>query len=53
MLPIYEESKSFDVSQPANVELLLTRRVLEYSSNDFRVHPALLSVIHGPELKRG
>jgi hypothetical protein len=36
---------SFDVSQPANVELLATRRVVEYSSIDFRVHPALLSVI--------
>ncbi len=40
-----ERTKSFDVSKPENVELLLTRRVLEYSSTDFRVHPALLSVI--------
>ena len=47
-----ESSKSFDLSQPANVELLLTRRVLEYSSTDFRVHPALLSVIPRPEPKR-
>ncbi len=47
-----EGTKSFDVSQPANVELLLTRRVLEYSSTDFRVHPALLSVIPRPEPKR-
>ncbi len=47
-----ESSKSIDLSQPANVELLLTRRVLEYSSTDFRVHPALLSVIPRPEPKR-
>jgi hypothetical protein len=38
-------SGSFDLSQPANIELLATRRVLEYSSTDFRVHPALLSVM--------
>lgn len=47
-----ERSKSFQVDQAANVELLLTRRVLEYSSTDFRVHPALLSVIPRPESKR-
>jgi hypothetical protein len=47
-----QNSKSFDVSLPANVELLLTRRVLECSSTDFRVHPALLSVIPQPEPKR-
>jgi hypothetical protein len=47
-----ERTKSFQVDQAANVELLLTRRVLEYSSTDFRVHPALLTVIPRPELKR-
>jgi hypothetical protein len=47
-----ESSKSFNVDLPANVELLATRRVLEYSSTDFRVHPALLSVIPRPEPKR-
>ena len=47
-----ENSKSFPVDQAANVELLLTRRVLENSSTDFRVHPALLSVIPRPEPKR-
>src|SRR5256885_8911308 len=31
------KSKSFPVNLPANVELLVTRRVLEYSSTDFRV----------------
>jgi hypothetical protein len=46
-----EESKWFDVSRATSVELLLTRRVLEYSSTDFRVHPALLSVMHVPEPK--
>jgi hypothetical protein len=45
-----EKSKSFQIDQAANVELLVTRRVLEYSSTDFRVHPALLSVL-STELK--
>jgi hypothetical protein len=40
-----EKSKSFQIELPANVELLVTRRVLEYTSTDFRVHPALLSVL--------
>jgi hypothetical protein len=47
-----EGTKAFDVRHPANIELLATRRVLEYSSTDFRVHPALLSVIPRPEPKR-
>jgi hypothetical protein len=47
-----EKSKSFQISRPANVELLVTRRVLEYSSTDFRVHPALLAVIPRTEPKR-
>jgi hypothetical protein len=47
-----EKSKSFQIGRPASVELLVTRRVLEYSSTDFRVHPALLSVIPRAELKR-
>jgi hypothetical protein len=47
-----ESTKSIDLNQAANVELLLTRRVLEYSSTDFRVHPALLSVIPRPEPTR-
>jgi hypothetical protein len=46
-----EKSKSFDLSRAANVQLLVTRRVLEYSSTDFRVHPALLSVMPSPEPK--
>jgi hypothetical protein len=32
---------SFNPSTPKGVELLLTRRVLEYAEADFRVHPAL------------
>jgi hypothetical protein len=40
-----DKSRSFQLDRPANVELLLTRRVLEYSSTDFRVHPALLTVL--------
>jgi hypothetical protein len=47
-----ESYKSFSVNLPVSVELLLTRRVLEYSSTDFRIHPALLSVIPRQEPKR-
>ncbi|MGH9444921.1 MAG: hypothetical protein ACRD3O_04225 [Terriglobia bacterium] len=47
-----EKTKSFEVSQPVDLELLVTRRVLEYSPTDFRVHPALLAVIPRPEPKR-
>jgi hypothetical protein len=47
-----ESSSSFDINGLRSVELLATRRVLEYSSTDFRVHPALLSVIPRPEPKR-
>ena len=36
---------SIDVSSPAGLELLATRRVLEYSGSDFRVHPALNPLI--------
>jgi hypothetical protein len=46
-----ERTKSFQVSKLTNLELLVTRRVLEYSPTDFRVHPALLSVIPKPEPK--
>lgn len=35
-------TKAFDLSSPTNVQLLVTRRVLEYSSTEFRVHPSLL-----------
>ena len=46
-----ERSKSFPLGRAENVELLVTRRVLEYSSTDFRVHPALLSVLPRQEPK--
>ncbi len=36
---------SFDVTSNLNIELLVTRRVLEYSATDFRVHPALWPLI--------
>jgi hypothetical protein len=36
---------SFDVSSGIGIELLVTRRVLEYSATDFRVHPALEALI--------
>jgi hypothetical protein len=38
-------TKSFDLSSSLNIQLLVTRRVLEYSSTEFRVHPALLPII--------
>lgn len=33
--------RNFNPTTPVGVELLLTRRVLEYSATDFRIHPAL------------
>jgi hypothetical protein len=40
-----EKEGSFDFKQQWNMELLATRRVLEYSATEFRVHPALLTVL--------
>lgn len=39
------KTKSFDLSSAFNAQLLVTRRVLEYSSTEFRVHPALLPLV--------
>lgn len=39
------ETGTFDVSSRIGIELLVTRRVLEYSATDFRVHPALAPLI--------
>jgi hypothetical protein len=36
---------AFDFNQQGNMELLATRRVLEYSATEFRVHPALMNVL--------
>ena len=36
-----QSSKAFDLNRPENMELLVTRRVLECSPTEFRVHPAL------------
>jgi hypothetical protein len=36
---------AIDVSSELGIELLVTRRVLEYSATDFRVHPALAPLI--------
>jgi len=44
-----QETRSLNLKLPANLELLVTRRVIEYSSTDFRVHPALLSVLPAVE----
>jgi len=46
-----EATRSFNLQIPSNMELLVTRRVLEYSSTDFRVHPSLLPLIKEPERK--
>ena len=48
-LLMLDKTKSFDVNLPVNLELLATRRVLEYSATDFRVHPALLPLVIKPE----
>jgi hypothetical protein len=48
-----QKTKVFDPQKPANVELLVTRRVLEYSSTDFRPHPALLAVVQRKEHLNG
>lgn len=41
-LKTLESEKIFHLDRPQDIALLATRRVLEYSLNDFRVHPALL-----------
>jgi hypothetical protein len=40
-----EKTKAFNLQDSTNMELLVTRRVLEYSPTDFRVHPALLPLL--------
>ena len=39
------KERSFNTSSKPEIELLVTGRVLEYSGSDFRVHPALRSLI--------
>jgi hypothetical protein len=46
-----KKERSFDVAASANIELLVTGRVLEYSATDFRVHPALEPLLPKPESK--
>jgi hypothetical protein len=46
-----KKERAFDVAAGANIELLVTGRVLEYSATDFRVHPALESLLPKPESK--
>jgi hypothetical protein len=50
-LSALNKTGSFDPNSSINTELLVTRRVLEYSSTDFRVHPALLPLIAKPEAR--
>jgi len=38
-------TRSLNLKLPAVLELLVTRRVIEYSTTDFRVHPALMAVL--------
>jgi len=40
-----EKERVFDPASSQGVELLVTGRVIEYSATDFRVHPALGSLI--------
>jgi hypothetical protein len=47
----FEKIRSFDTSDPSDMKLLATRRILEYSASDFRVHPALLDVLRSAEDK--
>ncbi len=46
-----DRTRSFDLRSDVNVQLLATRRILEYSATDFRVHPALLPLIPQAELR--
>jgi hypothetical protein len=39
------KTSSFDLTVVENIELLVTRRVLEYSPTDFRVHPSLIGLL--------
>jgi len=50
-LTALEKTKAFDPNSSVNMEFLVTRRVLEYSATDFRVHPALLPFIGGVETR--
>jgi hypothetical protein len=43
------KTRSLNLKLPSVLELLVTRRVIEYSSTDFRVHPALLRVLPMPD----
>jgi hypothetical protein len=46
-----KKERSFDVAASPSIELLVTGRVLEYSATDFRVHPALESLLPRQESK--
>lgn len=50
-LSALKKTKAFDPNSSINMELLVTRRVLEYSATDFRVHPALLPFISEAEAR--
>ena len=43
------KDRSFDLTSDVNIELMVTRRVLEYSATDFRVHPALKPLLPKPD----
>jgi hypothetical protein len=44
-LKAVSKTKEFDFTQHLDMELLATRRILEYSATDFRVHPSLSLVL--------
>ncbi|MEK7406940.1 MAG: hypothetical protein AAB225_17845, partial [Acidobacteriota bacterium] len=46
-----ERTHALDPTSSTNLALLVTRRVLEYSATNFRVHPALLPLVTQPEAR--
>jgi len=46
-----EKTRSFNLAVSDNLELLVTRRVIEYSPTDFQVHPSLLPLLSSRELR--
>jgi hypothetical protein len=43
-----KKTRSFDTSDALDIKLLATRRIIEYSATNFRVHPALWKVLPQP-----
>jgi len=45
MLRRLNKERFFDLIASTNIELLVSGRVLEYSTGEFRVHPALAALV--------